>query len=493
MFKKVLVANRGEIAVRVIRACRDLGIETVALYEMPDIGSLHVRLADSCVQLTSDLGYMDQAAILQIAKDAGVDAIHPGYGFLAEEASFIRACESAGIVFIGPPADVVATLKDKIGAQRQVREAGNATPIHSAHSFGRDQIDALRAEADSLGYPVIVKSCSGGRGRGTRLIRSPEQLEDVIHTSYAAARAVFGNDQLYLERAILPSRYVEVQILADQYGNIIHLGERDASIQRNSQKVIAETPAPYMTPDQRERLWHMAADIARMFGCSNACTIEFLMDANGDFFFTEIKARVQMEHPGTEMVSLVDIVREQIRIAASEPLSVRQDDVQLRGCAMQCRINAEDPWNHFMPSPGELRQFRLPGGPHVRVDTYVYNGCDVPVRYDPVFAKLTVWGENRDECLQRMRRALEDFIIEGIQTNLPLIQRIMDMTEFLSGEYNTESSRRSLMKSPAPAHDLRNLAVAAAVAYVSRNQSIGFSMPDRLLSGWHRDSRRLPG
>lgn len=492
MFKKLLIANRGEIAVRIIRSCRDLGISSVVLYDETDLGSLHVRLADECVPLTSNLGYMDAEGILQVARATGVDAIHPGYGFLAEEPAFIRACAEAGIVFIGPPADVVAALKDKIGAQNRVREAGFATPRHSGRSFGEDDIDALRAEAEQIGYPLIVKSCSGGRGSGTRLVRSANKLEEAVRQAQTAALAVFGSKQVYLEQAILPSHYVEVQLLGDHHGNIIHLGERDGSIQRNNQKIIEESPAPYLSQEQREHLWKQAVDIARLFNCRSACSVEFVVDTDGQSYFTEIKARIQMEHPVSEMVSQVDIVREQLRIASGEPLPFKQSDIELRGWAMQCRINAEDPWNDFLPSPGRLKFFRLPGGLNVRVDTYAYSGCEIPARYDPVFAKVVVWGETRSECILRMRRALDDFAVGGIQTNLPLHQRIMSATEFLRGDYTTEFSRRPLLKAYAAETDRRNLAVAAAIAYISRHQAANSTLPERLLSGWHRDSRRLP-
>lgn len=492
MFKKLLIANRGEIAVRIIRSCRDMGIQSVVLYDVADLGSLHVRLADEAAPLRSELGYMDQAAVLQAAKDHGVDAIHPGYGFLAEEPTFIEACAEAGITFVGPPAAVVAALKDKIAAQERVRAAGFAVPKHSGRAFGEGEEEAVQAEAERIGYPLIIKSCSGGRGSGTRLVRSPDKLAETLRQAQTAALNVFGSKDVYLEQAILPSRYVEVQLLGDHHGNMIHLGERDGSIQRNNQKIIEESPAPYLTQEQRERLWQMAIEIARLFNCPNACSVEFLVDYDGQCYFTEVKARIQMEHPVSELVSLVDIVREQIRIAAGEPLPFKQADIQLRGWAMQCRINAEDPWNDFLPSPGRLKFFRLPGGPHVRVDTYAYSGCDVPARYDPVVAKLAVWGETRSECILRMRRALEDFAIGGIQTNLPLHQRIISAADFLRGDYNTEFSRRPLLQAYSSDTDRRNLAVAAAIAYANRNLSARSAIPERLLSGWHRDSRKLP-
>jgi len=492
MFKKILIANRGEIAVRIARTCRDLGIASVALYDDTDAGSLHVRLADQCLRLSSSAGYVDQGEVIRLALAAGAEAIHPGYGFLSEKPDFIRACEAAGLMFIGPPADVVATLKDKIATLRHVAEAGFRTPRHSAASYD-DEFDLLRAEAGRIGYPVVIKSCSGGRGRGTRVVRSPDLLVDGVRQAQASSAAVFRDRRVYLEQAILPSRYVEVQLLGDRQGHLIQLGERDSSIQRNNQKLVTESPAPYLSPSQRRRLWAAALQIARLFGCYSACTVEFVVDQDEEFYFTEIKPRIQVEHPVSEMVTRVDIVREQIRIAAGETLSYTQGDVRLRGVAMQCRINAEDPWNRSLPSPGRIRLFRAPGGPNVRVDTYAYSGCDVPVRYDPLLAKVVVWGSDRDECIWRMRRALGEFTISGVQTNLPLFQRILDEQDFIRGEYTTEFCQRPLLSPRTGERDLRDLAVAAAIAYVGRNQAFRPTTPERVNTGWHHESRRLPG
>lgn len=495
MFKKVLIANRGEIAVRIVRACRDMGIWTVVLYEAADQGSLHVRLADECVELTSKLGYMDGARILQIAKDTGVEAIHPGYGFLAEDPNFVLACEQAGLVFIGPPSTVIRPLRNRIEMLDKVRAAGYATPKHSSTSFSAKETELIEAEVEQLGFPLIIKPCSGGRGRATRMVRSPEQLPHILREAAAEAQIVFGNDLLFLERAIMPADFIDVQIIADNYGNLIHLGDREGSIQRNNQKLIAESPSPSLSPEQRQEIQRIAVEIARLFDYRNIGTVEFLVGEDGQFYFTEIKARIQVEHPLNEMRTHVDLVRAQIEIAAGKPLALRQEDVQLRGWAMQCRINAEDPWNHFLPSPGRLRRFRLPGGPYIRVDTYGYGGCDVPVLYDPILAKLAVWGEDRDECVRRMRRALQDFNIAGVRTNLPLFQRIFDDPDFIAGHYNTEFMRRSLLRPDpdAPEELLQGLAVAAAIAYLAHYQASQPVVPQRLTEGWHRSSRQLFG
>lgn len=491
MFRKIMIANRGEIAVRIIRTCREMGIPTVVLYEAHDRNSLAIRLADECLMLTSPQGYQDMDEILRAASKTGADAIHPGYGFLAERPEFAQACLDAGIAFIGPPPAVTATVLSKIDALEAARSAGFPTLAHSESSFGPDDLDLLQAAAGHLGFPVVAKSCSGGRGRGTRLALDAERLLDAVGRAQREAATVYGNSAVYLEQAIVPAHYVAVQILGDHHGNLVHLGEREGSLQFQNQKVIEESPAPCLSRGQRERLWQLALEIGRLFAYRNAGTVEFIVDPDGQIFFTEVKARIQIEHPVTEMLTGVDIVREQIRIAAGEPLGVRQADVRFAGWAMQCRINAVDPWNNYLPSPGELERFRLPGGPHVRVDSYGCAGCHVPFQYDPILAKLIVWGEDRAACLQRMRRALQEFIIRGVQTNLPLHQRLLDEPEFVAGQYDTSLMGRAMDIRPQDEETLRDLAIAAAVAYVLRDSMRRPSVPDRLLSGWHRSSRQI--
>ena len=496
MFNKVLIANRGEIAVRVARACRDLGVRTVALYDDSDRGSLHVRLADECVRLPSDAVYRDAEALARIARDTGADAIHPGYGFLAEHAAFARACAAAGVAFVGPRAELLDAVRDKIGALERVRAAGFGVPRHSGRAFHSGELDELRAAAEQLGYPLVVKSCSGGRSHGTRIVRRPEQLEQTVRTAQSAAAAAFGDERVYLEQALRPARYIEVQVLGDRHGDLVCLGERDGSIQHNHRKLIEESPAPGLPQETRERILRRALDVARLFGCDGLCTVEFVVDADGQPFFAEIKARIQVEHPLTEMVTGLDLVREQLRVAAGERLWLSQDDVLVQGVALQCRINAEDPWNDFLPSPGRLRRFRLPGGPHVRVDTYAYGGCEIPVRYDPLLAKVVVWDEDREACIRRMRRCLEDFAISGVQTNLPLVQRVLDAPAFRAGVYDTEFDCRPLLGERAAddvsEQTLRDLAVAAALAYLGHARRATSPQPERFQSAWHRDSRRLP-
>ncbi|MCP5100157.1 MAG: ATP-grasp domain-containing protein [Chloroflexi bacterium] len=491
MFKKILIANRGEIAVRIVRTCREMGIRTLALYEAADMKSLHVRLADECVQLNTRDGFMDVNSIIGIAKVHGADAIHPGYGFLAERPEFIRACEDEGITFIGPSSAVVNKTGGKLETLEKARAAGFTTVENSPISFGPNDVDALREAAEQLSYPFVIKSCSGGRGRGERLVRSPKHLDEAMRRSLVESRAVFGNERLYLERAILPAHQVGVQILADKQGNVIHLGEREGSIIQSNQKIIEESPAPCLNDEQRVAICETAVNIARLCNYENAGTVEFLVNGDGTFYFSEIKSRIQVEHPVSESRCDVDIVREQIRIAAGQPLEWTQESIILNGWSMLCRINAEDPWQNFMPSPGLLETVRLPGGPKVRVDTYVYSGCCVPAQYVALVAKLTVWAQDRETCLQRMRRALEDFQIIGTRTNVSHLQQLIRSPAFIEGNYNTGLTEKPVPYDEEMAH-LEDLAVAAAVYFTRRNQLFAPSMPEQFQTGWHKGSRRLP-
>lgn len=493
MFKKILIANRGEIAVRIIRTCRELGIRTVALYEISDRDSLHVRLADECVQLSDYRRFMDAEAILTIAQERGVDAIHPGYGFLAEDPEFNRACREAGIVFIGPPAEVVDRVQDKIGALEVARAAGIPTVTHSERSFAAGELDAMTAEADRLGYPLVIKSCRGGRGRGERVISNRNQLADVIRRSSAESTAVYGHGKLFLERAILPARQLGVQIVADGQGNIVHLGDREGSIVRRNQKIVEEAPALCLNEEQRAAVLATAVQLARLLDYQNLGTMEFLVDESGAFFFSEVKARIQVDHVLTEMVTRRDLVREQIRLAAGESLGYGQDDVVVQGWALMCRVQAEDPAHHYLPSPGHLQRVRLPAGPEVRVDTYLYCDSEVPSFYDPLVGKVTVWGDNRPHAVDRMRRALEDFAIVGTPTNLPLLMDILRSPAFVSGDYDTDFLRQPM--TPKPATDIgtvrSDLAAAVAVLYARRHETLASQAPEQWATGWHRTSRQI--
>ncbi|MCB8982804.1 MAG: ATP-grasp domain-containing protein [Ardenticatenaceae bacterium] len=491
MFKRILIANRGEIATRIILTCREMGLHTIALYEAPDEGSRHVRMADECALLDAPLGFLDQEAILRIARETGAEAIHPGYGYLAEEPEFVAACEAAGIVFVGPGTAVLQTLRNKIETLARARAAGFPVVDYAPVAFDERELKVLEIAADLVGYPLVVKSCSGGRGSAERLVRTPQFLETAVHRAQQEAQAVYGNQRVYLEKAILPAHQIGVQILADKQGHIIHLGEREGSLQYSNRKVVEEAPAPCLTDDLRQQIWQAALDIARLFQYENAGTVEFLLDNDGNFYFTEIKSRIQVDHALTEMMTRINLVEEQLRIAAGEPLRHTQADVRLDGWAMLCRIHAEDPWRR-LPSPGRLRRVRLPGGPEVRVDTYVYSECDVPDKYDPLIAKLTVWGADRARCLARARRAVEDLQLVGTPTNLPLLLHVLCAPEFADGRYDTSLLDAEFKCQPQHDTYYRDLAVIAAMLYVRRNQMFRPSVPVRALNAWHQDSRRLP-
>jgi acetyl/propionyl-CoA carboxylase alpha subunit len=501
MFKKLLIANRGEIAVRIVRVCRLMGIQTVALYEPIERESLHVRLADECYPLPSELGFMDQQAILQIADQSGAQAIHPGYGFLAEQADFIRLCDTAGIVFIGPPTEIVEAARQKIDAIHLAQAHGFPVVEHSDEIFGETDLESLQAQATKLGFPLVVKSYRGGRGRGERLVRNPQHLTEAVRLAQAEAQAVYGDRRVYLEKAILPAHQVGIQILGDQHGNLLQLGDREGSIISGNQKIIEEAPAPCLNDEQRKELQQTALELGRMFKFQNAGKVEFLVDREGHYYFTEIKARIQMEHPLTEMITGVDMIEQQIRVAAGEPLSLRQDQVTFHGWALQCRVTAEDPLNNYLPSPGRVTQVRFPSGTGVRLETFVYPGSEVSGAYDPLLAKLITWGDSRGSAIDRMRTALDEFFVLGPATNLPLLQRILSNAQFVAGFYDTSflnhfspeySAEDQFDTEQAADTYLRDLAVIAAVNYLRQNQSYTSEVPGQFLSGWHQDSRRLP-
>jgi acetyl-CoA carboxylase biotin carboxylase subunit len=422
-----------------------------------------------------------------------VDAIHPGYGYLAENAEFIRACDAAGMTFIGPPAGVVETLRDKIGALEIAQKAGIPTVSHSPRSFAEAEFDALSRAANEIGYPVVLKSCRGGRGRGERVVADAAHLAEAVRRAQAEAQAIYGNKQLYVERAILPAHQVGVQILADGQGNLIHLGEREGSVVQSNQKIIEEEPALCLTPERRSELLATAVQLARLFNVQNLSTVEFLVDDAGNFFFSEIKARIQIAHTLAEILSRIDLVREQIRLAAGEPLTYRQEDVVRRGHAIMCRVQAEDPLNRYLPTPGRLRQVRLPGGAGVRVDTYVYSGADVPPHYDPLVAKVTVWAADRPAAVMRMRRALEDLGLMGTPTNLPLLLRVLRDPAFVAGRYSTDLLSQLSAEVSVPDYERvrRDLAAAVAVLYTRRREAFNPQSPEVWGTGWHRSSRQL--
>ena len=491
MFKKILIANRGEIAVRIIRTCREMGIETVALYDESDMDSLHVRLADYCVRLPAPETFLDEKTIVQIALTYEVDAVHPGYGFLAESATFARALTEKEITFIGPPAEVIAAVRAKVKVLAAVREAGFPTVNHSSDCLDIYDLATLHADAEKIGYPLVIKSCRGGRGRGERLVRKPAQLGTAVQQASAESRAVFGDGHIYLERALLPAHQIGVQLLGDQQGNLIHLGDREGSIIVGNQKIIEESPSPNLDETQREAILQTALAIGRMFNYQNVGTVEFLLDGEGNFFFSEIKARIQVEHSLTEMLTGIDLVQQQILIAAGQTLPWSQETVPFRGWSMMCRLNAQDPWQNFLPSPGRLTAVRLPSGPQVRIDSYVYSGCRVPSEFDSLVAKVSTWGADRESCLARMKGALADFVLVGTPTNLPLMQRIMHTTAFAQAHYNTNFFTKPVANGSTTEVQLRDLAVITAVQYARRHQLFNPTTPPRWQSGWHQDSRRL--
>jgi acetyl-CoA carboxylase biotin carboxylase subunit len=438
MFRKVLIANRGEIALRVIRACRELNIATVAVFSEADRDSLHVRLADEsvCIGPAPPVqSYNYVARIISAAEVTGADAIHPGYGFLAENAHFADVCVSCGFTFIGPTAEMIRRMGDKAEARRTMREAG--LPVVPGSEGTLASVDEAQGMAGAIGYPVILKAAAGGGGRGMRVAWDEKQLRAGFRIAQAEAGAAFGNDSLYLEKYIARPRHIEFQLFGDAHGNLIHLGERECSVQRNHQKLIEEAPSPLLSEEQRRRIGELAVRGASTIGYQNAGTMEFLFDQDGTFYFMEMNTRIQVEHPVTEEVTGLDMVQEQIRVAAGEPLSLTQPGVEWRGHAIECRINAEDHEHGFRPSPGTVTYWYRPGGPGLRVDSHVYAGYSVPPYYDSLVGKLIAHGRNRPEALRRMEIALEEMIVEGIQTTIPFHLLAIRSPRFQRGELDT--------------------------------------------------------
>ncbi len=439
MFKKVLVANRGEIAVRIIRACRELGIETVAVYSEADRQALHVRYADEAYLLgpaPSSESYLRADKILDIARISGADAIHPGYGFLAEREDFASKCADAKLVFIGPKPSSISAMGDKGKARATVLKAGIPV-VPGTEDVGNMTDEDLLKVAPSIGFPLLIKATAGGGGKGMREVTSLDDMPTLLASARREAQASFGDGNVYLEKLVSGARHIEIQILADTQGNVIHLGERDCSIQRRHQKLIEESPSSFVDDELRSRMGDVAVKSAKAVDYVNAGTIEFLVDKDKNFYFLEMNTRLQVEHPITEMVTGVDIVAEQIRIARGRQLSYTQEQISLNGHSIECRINAEDPYNNFLPSTGRITHSLLPTGPGVRVDSGVYPGFEITSFYDPLIAKLIVWGETRAQAILRMRRALEEYRIVGVRTNIPFHQTMMDSHRFMGGQYDT--------------------------------------------------------
>jgi len=446
MFKKILIANRGEIALRIIRACREMDIETVAVFSEADRDALHVRAADQAVCIgphATAKSYLNIPNIISAAELTGVDAIHPGYGFLSENARFAEICESCGITFIGPSPRAIEIMGDKATARKTMINAG--VPVVPGSKEIIKDLDEAAIIAQEIGYPVMIKASAGGGGKGMRIAQNPKELVKSIQAAQSEAQAAFGNPETYLEKYVEEPRHIEFQILADKHGQVIHLGERDCSLQRRNQKLLEEAPSSALTPELRKAMGDAAIKAAHAANYSSAGTIEFLLDKHGDFYFIEMNTRIQVEHPVTELVTGIDLLKAQIRVAAGEPLGIKQEDVQIRGWAIECRINAENPDKNFMPSPGTIEFYHAPGGPGVRVDSAAYQGYTIPPYYDSMVGKLIVWGADREEAIQRMRRALEEFVIEGIHTTIPFHLKVLDNAFFRRGEVYTNFIQRRIL------------------------------------------------
>lgn len=436
MFRKILIANRGEVALRIIRACRELGIRVVAVHSEADIDSLHVRFADEDICIgppESSKSYLHIPSIISAAEITDAEAIHPGYGFLAENPHFAEICESCQIKFIGPSSEIIRLMGDKAQAREQARAAG--VPILPGSEAIDDPKEGKKI-AHQIGYPVIIKAVGGGGGKGMRIVHTDASFLNAFMMAQTEASAAFGTSFVYIEKYLEEPKHIEIQLLGDEQGNIIHLGERDCSIQRRYQKLVEEAPCPTIPPGLRKELGDAAIKLARKVGYFSAGTVEFLLDKN-KFYFMEMNPRIQVEHPVTEMITGIDLVKEQIRIAAGEPLRYKQEDVNISGHAIECRINAEDPENGFAPSPGKITGFNVPGGPWVRVDTSAYTNHVISPYYDSLIAKLIVWGNDREEAISRIRRSLREFVIQGVKTTIPLHQRIFRNAKFLKGNFTT--------------------------------------------------------
>ncbi len=472
MFKKVLVANRGEIAVRIIRACRELGIETVAVFSEADRNALHVRYADEAYLLgpaPSRESYLRADKILEVARKSGADGIHPGYGFLAEREDFAEKCAEMGIKFIGPKASAIAAMGDKAVARAMVIKAG-VPVVPGTEGVGNMTDEELLAKAPEIGFPLLIKASAGGGGKGMREVRSLEEMPHLLSSARREAESSFGDGNVYLEKLVEDARHIEFQILADTHGNVIHLGERECSIQRRHQKLLEESLSPFLTDELRAKMGNVAVKAAQAVDYTNAGTIEFLVDKDENYYFLEMNTRLQVEHPVTEMVTGVDIVAEQLRVARGRQLSYTQDEIRFTGHAIECRINAEDPFNGFIPSTGRITHLLLPTGPGVRVDTGVYPGIEITPFYDPMIAKLIVWGETRAQAILRMRRALEEYRIVGVRTNIPFHQTLMDSHRFMGGQFDTRFVEERFSMEDAAETDGSNAEIAAILATLVAHQ-----------------------
>jgi acetyl-CoA carboxylase biotin carboxylase subunit len=492
-FSKVLIANRGEVAVRVIRACREMEIRTVAVFSEADRAALHVRLADEALpigQAPARESYLRIDRVLEAARTSGAEAIHPGYGFLAESAAFARACEEAGIVFIGPRSETIALMGEKTSARREAAAAG--IPVVPGTFETLADLDAVTREAERLGYPVMLKAAAGGGGKGLRRVGSAAELAGALPRARSEARGAFGDESVYLEKALVRPRHIEIQVLADHYGHAVHLFERECSIQRRHQKVVEESPSPLVSKQLRERMGALALALVRRVSYTNAGTLEFLVDAEKRPYFLEMNTRLQVEHPVTEMVTGTDLVKLQIRIAQGEALPLRQSELAQRGHAIECRVYAEDPAGGFLPSPGRITALRVPGGPGIRDDSGVYAGWEVPIHYDPLVSKLVAWGASRDEAIRRLRRAVAEYKVLGIQTTLPFFERVLQHPAFVAGDFDTSFVDDFFAGSDDRRTRPTEVAVMAAAirAFEERRRARAGGGPRASVSAWSLAARR---
>jgi acetyl-CoA carboxylase, biotin carboxylase subunit len=502
MFKRVLIANRGEIAVRIIRACREMGIESVAVFSDVDRKSLHVRKADYAYHIgpaTASESYLNVDKILDAAHRSGADAIHPGYGFLSENANFARACRDAGVKFIGPSPESMEMMGSKTRARQNMKRAG--VPFVPGSERGLD-LDAMERLAEQIGYPVMLKAAAGGGGKGMRQVSSPAELHSAYENARSEAQRSFGDNEVYIEKLIVNPRHVEMQIFGDEHGNVVYLGERECSVQRRHQKVLEESPSPIVDEDMRHRMGEIAVRVGKAANYQNAGTVEFLVDQDRNFYFLEMNTRLQVEHPITEFVTGLDLVHLQMHIAAGEPLPFKQEEVRLRGHAIECRIYAEDPDNNYFPSPGQITRLISPSGPGIRRDSGMYEGWTVPIEYDPLLAKLVGYGENRDQAIHRLLRALYEYFVGGIKTNISLFRRILKDPDFQAGNIDTGFLDRLLLK-PSNETDVRRPIVAAIgaaifastdpqatlAATVTTAPMNGKAQPAPAVSSWKRVAR----
>ena len=491
MFKKILIANRGEIAVRIVRACREMGIASVAVYSEVDRAALYVLRADEAYAIgaaPATESYLNIERILQAARQCGADAIHPGYGFLSENSRFARACGDAGIKFIGPPPESMEMMGSKTRARQHMEKAG--VPFVPGTSHGLQSLVEAKEVAAQLGYPVMLKAAAGGGGKGMRLVAAEPELASALDAARSEAQRAFGDDEVYIEKAIINPRHIEMQILADEHDNTVYLSERDCSLQRRHQKVVEESPSPAATPEMRRRMGEIAVKAAQAAGYTNAGTIEFLADQSGNFYFLEMNTRLQVEHPVTELVTGLDLVQLQIRIAAGEKLPFTQNDVQLRGHAMECRIYAEDPENNYFPSPGKITALAEPGGPGIRVDGGVYEGWNVPLEYDPLLAKLIAYGETREQAMARLRRALDEYFVGGVKTNLGLFRKILSNPDFVAGRADTGLlARMQGMPHRDDEPEREASAIAAVILQTLNSSTITAANAEASPSAWQRAAR----